>query len=399
MLELRVLSGLHRGAALPVEEGVLALGTAATADVVVVDPGIAELHLRIRREGDRCLLMPAEGKVFDALGNELDEAVEIATGSVWRMGEVWIGFFAESDPGMEGLPPQAKAPAAPGAAARGGAPALPTSGDDSAMPPFPADMAGTAPEAEPSQAAAPAAVPPRRKLGLAVGGVLFAIRLPATWTSLSGGNDEVDDKSRREARALVAAALAADEEPGEARGASSAGAQRAGRRRNGSRSASSVSPTDSATAEGAPSAARAGSAAGSAPSVPRLRLPADELARQLSRYLADRDLLDKVEIETSVERWEIRGSLDAEDSARLERVLRSFEQRYEPVAPISASVVPVAELLPFRVVQVAGGKAPNVVLEDGKRMYVGDTVEGYRLMSVDSKKLVFAGKRRIEVAW
>ena len=45
------------------------------------------------------------------------------------------------------------------------------------------------------------------------------------------------------------------------------------------------------------------------------------------------------------------------------------------------------------------GKYANIVTDGGKRMFVGDVVDGYKLVSVDKSKLVFTGKLRIEFAW
>ena len=59
-MELRMLSGLHRGATLELEEdsSVLAIGTSPNADVLMADPGIARLHCRLSRQAKRWHIQP-----------------------------------------------------------------------------------------------------------------------------------------------------------------------------------------------------------------------------------------------------------------------------------------------------------------------------------------------------
>lgn len=55
--------------------------------------------------------------------------------------------------------------------------------------------------------------------------------------------------------------------------------------------------------------------------------------------------------------------------------------------------------LPFRIVQIVGGPNGHVVLEEGSRLFVGDEVEGLRLVLIDNGKVVFDGAQRYEVRW
>ena len=49
MLELRILTGLHRGAALPLDGDAIRIGSAAENDVVLLDPGMPALACAIYR--------------------------------------------------------------------------------------------------------------------------------------------------------------------------------------------------------------------------------------------------------------------------------------------------------------------------------------------------------------
>jgi len=357
-MELRVLSGLHRGAALAVADGLLTMGASPRSDVMVADPGIAPEHVQITKQDGRCTLLPVGGQVFDAYGSALHEAAEVVAGAVYRMGEVWIGFFEESDPWLDAIP----------------APALPQ-GDIQQQPTIarqePAPMAAKTLRAKMTQALKARFTrwlqrlrqdSRRRKVAVIAAAVLCAIVLPLAWMGTGPATGSATNAAvRARAKALVAAARA-EQEPLPASGASTA-------------------------------------ASGPEPAAKRPALTPDQLAEQFQRFLADRSLLDKVELELANDRWDIRASLDEEDKSRLERALRNFQAKFAPPVAIHVSVVPLSDLLPFRVVQVSSGKAANVVLDDGQRLFIGDSAEGYKLMSVEQGKLVFSGRRTIEVAW
>ena len=55
--------------------------------------------------------------------------------------------------------------------------------------------------------------------------------------------------------------------------------------------------------------------------------------------------------------------------------------------------------LPFRIVQIVGGPNGHVLLEEGIRLFLGDEVEGLRLVQIDNGKVVFDGEQRYEVRW
>jgi len=55
--------------------------------------------------------------------------------------------------------------------------------------------------------------------------------------------------------------------------------------------------------------------------------------------------------------------------------------------------------LPFKILQIVGGPNGHVVLDQGSRLFVGDEVEGLRLVLIDNTKVVFDGLQRFEVRW
>ena len=108
MLELRILTGLHRGAALPLDGDAIRIGSAAENDVVLLDPGMPALACAIYRSEVSGWRYRAVGPVQSA-----DEAFDAAPGSDgaaltagarWFAGPVLIGCDEESSPWPSGQP-------------------------------------------------------------------------------------------------------------------------------------------------------------------------------------------------------------------------------------------------------------------------------------------------------
>jgi type III secretion protein D len=124
-----------------------------------------------------------------------------------------------------------------------------------------------------------------------------------------------------------------------------------------------------------------------------------EFEAALKRMLAERDLADRVDLKMESHLWELRASLDGDEQERARRMIEAYNKRYMPPFLLQLNLVSQSEMLPFRIVQVTTGKRGNIVTERGQRLYVGDALDGYRLVSVDRTKVVFSGKRRVEFAW
>jgi type III secretion protein D len=130
------------------------------------------------------------------------------------------------------------------------------------------------------------------------------------------------------------------------------------------------------------------------------RTPSDEeLIGELKRQMGERDLLQRVDFDFSGGRLEMRGNMDTEEQERFERLLKKFDKTFHPKFEIVARIVPLKDLLPFKIVEVTTGKGANVVTDSGQRLFLGDSLKGYRLAAVESGKVTFSGKRRIEVTW
>ena len=108
MLELRILTGLHRGAALPLEGDTIRLGSAAENDIVLLDPGMPALACAMFRSGESdwryraCASARSDGEAFDAVGATDDTA--LVAGARWFAGPVLIGCDEEGSPWPAGQP-------------------------------------------------------------------------------------------------------------------------------------------------------------------------------------------------------------------------------------------------------------------------------------------------------
>ncbi len=88
------------------------------------------------------------------------------------------------------------------------------------------------------------------------------------------------------------------------------------------------------------------------------------------------------------------GALDDDQQARLREVLDDFNQRHLGVARLAAaSAAPTADSVPFVIRSVVGGPQPFVVLEDGSKLLVGGVYRKYRLVAVESTRIIFEGPR------
>ena len=99
MLELRILTGLHRGAAVPLEGETIRIGSAAENDIVLLDPGMPAVACEIYRAptSEWCY------RVFDSTsqstavgGQSIARGTALVAGARWFAGPVLIGCEDEA---------------------------------------------------------------------------------------------------------------------------------------------------------------------------------------------------------------------------------------------------------------------------------------------------------------
>lgn len=344
-MELRMLSGLHRGAVLELDDDELVLGASDQADVIIADPGVAQLHLRILKKPEGHFLAPDEGQVESESGHILEQSVLLTNGMRFRVGDIWIGFF-EADAAWGFLPPEIVSDLSPDlqpAQGQGLQPVRSKGPADKSAPPGSADGAASA-----SASGTPGKRVTRRS---AIWGSAALLLVPMlAWLITTAHASFISEE------AIGAAA-----------------------------------PTRMTALQIAKAAAAVTSAPISA---------GDRLLDDFKKTLAERELLERVDLHVQAgQGWEVRGALDAEEAARLERIASGFAETRKLSFPIHVRVVPLKDMLPFEIVEVATGAGGHIVTGDGQRLFVGDALEGYRLVSVTASKIAFTGKRRLELTW
>lgn len=386
--ELRILSGLHRGACLPlVLGGKLTVGADPACDVVLVDPGMQPLEFSVQLEpgGWRVERFDRKGRAGEAACFPWDQPLAFGgvAVTVCESGRDWE--FVAAD--------EVAAVAARGDAAQ-------------------AQSAAAAPAwAQPGGEGA--AAPARAAGGLFkrfAGGRKVTRRLIVMGSVMLGFATFSLSRtvpSTEESRLPGASIPWGDHRAAAAAGAASGAAS--GRPREafprGRAALPDVDPFDAVVARvmaedqaqqgQQPTAPRQpGAAAADKPPPSPAQLRAMMIQRLKDAYLAD-----KLELDLTDTAWNMRGALDEDDSRLFGRILASFYKEHGVNIPLHAYVNSAEEMLPFKIQQYSGGALGSVVTSDGHRLYVGDSHKGYTLQRIDGRRILFAGKRKVEVVW
>lgn len=112
MFELRVLDGLHQGAALPLFGEQWSIGAHADADLVLNDAGIAERHARLRLIDNNWSVQAEAGLLHGADGQVLAQIANLALNVPFAVGRIRLCVTLADQPW-----PPAPAPVEPPAAA------------------------------------------------------------------------------------------------------------------------------------------------------------------------------------------------------------------------------------------------------------------------------------------
>ena len=358
MLELRIYSGLHRGATLPLIETDLSLGCDEAADVVLVDEGMAALHARLKNINGCWILEAAGGKIFNEHLAEEQLTVDLADGGFARLGEVWIGIAKENASwlAIPSLPDPEQLFATPGPDAQ-------TNGQENTEENVQIDRADKTAHVD------------RRKKNISLqrrhikkmlfGGTLLTLVLSVAATYAMSVKP---DLSKSELALAKKSLLPVQHTP-------------------------AAAPVQAGSDEASQHDAGHASTA-------QLNQPgASALAELLKKRLEEADLLANLELKLEEQRWELKGDLDEEQGERLSRVTKNFMAEHQITFPVKLKIVKPEELLPFSVRQVVTGNNASLVTGDGTRLFVGEEYRGMRLLAIQDGKLIFGGKRKIEMIW
>jgi type III secretion protein D len=371
MYELRVLSGLHRGATLPLDDNPHVIGASDDADVVLVDPGIEAKHATLSLTESGWLLSALDGSLRTADSNQSQTVIDLAPGDFARLGSIWL-TVVEQDARWENPPPE----------------------------PVDAQFDAVADEIPLAELESEAA--------MAAADASAADVAQSAGAAQASGYENVADEHRGNGRGLMhrlrgrrvvyvplavatvlsaAAAYAITSKP-ETAVSSKKLAEQA---QSGSRPKSSGRPADKTIAAAFDAVNQDGTV--------ERPLTGEELRKAFRKRLADADLLKRFDLQLQNEHWTMQAALDDEEAARFERILTAFMKQHQIAFPVHAKVGSSETMLPFKIRQVISGSNASVVTQEGDRLYVGEEYRGVRLVAIQGNHLTFAGKRKIEVKW
>ncbi|WP_323665413.1 FHA domain-containing protein [Pectobacterium punjabense] len=101
MFELRVLTGLHRGAALPLCGNAWRIGAADDADLVLYDPGIAPYHGQLEKSADGWVLSALDGALCNTEGHAVEQIDALPPGTPFALGQIWLCIVAANTPWLD----------------------------------------------------------------------------------------------------------------------------------------------------------------------------------------------------------------------------------------------------------------------------------------------------------
>ena len=124
-----------------------------------------------------------------------------------------------------------------------------------------------------------------------------------------------------------------------------------------------------------------------------------EVREQLLKMLSERELSSRVSLQVINGQVALNGDVSPDEVELVARMLSRFGEMFDSAVPVISRVRVRDNALPFKIVQIVGGSTGHVVLEDGSRLFVGDEVDGLRLVLIVNSKVVFDGVQRYEVRW
>lgn len=124
-----------------------------------------------------------------------------------------------------------------------------------------------------------------------------------------------------------------------------------------------------------------------------------EVRQQLLKMLNERELGSRIRLQVINGQVTLEGEVAQEELGLVSRMLNRFGEQFDTSVPVISRVKERSTVLPFKILQIVGGPNGHVVLDEGNRLFVGDEVDGLRLVLIDNTKVVFDGLQRYEVRW
>jgi len=126
---------------------------------------------------------------------------------------------------------------------------------------------------------------------------------------------------------------------------------------------------------------------------------AEGLRSILSGKLEERDLNKVISIVGDNHGIELTGEVTKTQSAILNRLMQAMKNNYDIRIPLRNATTLKVLTLPFRIVEINAGKHANIVIEGGRRLFIGDMQSGFTLSGITKDTVQFTGPENISVKW
>ncbi len=292
MYELRVLTGLHRGAALPLIGNQWLIGADKRSDLTLMDPGVKPMHCQLLLKGNKFCLRSRRGTVINNEGHQVPAIENIQAGESFALNGTWLTLEETSAPWPEN-------PVAP--------------------------IASGAPQN-------------KRKLSASFWGVSFAAALATTGALASLESEPQAAPAKVENIKLQKKTKI------------------------------------------------------------MLNTP-NEVKLTLVDMLRERELDTQISVREGPERVYLSGEIPRAKLAMVKRMLNRLHYSFDVQIPIENQVSEKVNKLPFKIVQIISGRLAHVVTDDGSRLFVGDELDGIRLVAIEKNQITFDGTQKFEVKW
>jgi len=115
--------------------------------------------------------------------------------------------------------------------------------------------------------------------------------------------------------------------------------------------------------------------------------------------LEERGLQKAVRILSNQYGVTLAGEVTETEKGIIRRLLVSMKNDYDIRVGMQDATTLKKLMLPFRLVQITAGKHANVVINTGKRYFIGDQIGDFTLSKITNKTVEFTGKQNITVNW
>jgi len=126
---------------------------------------------------------------------------------------------------------------------------------------------------------------------------------------------------------------------------------------------------------------------------------AEGLRAVVDRKLQERDLSSVVKVEGDHQGVWLVGSVTQIQSDIINRLMILMNKTYSIKIPFVNRTTLKVLSLPFRIVQITAGKGANVVIDNGKRLFIGDREGDFTLSRITKTAVEFTGPQNITVKW